>query len=294
MSGLASGILVIIGGVVGFFLSYLFRSLIKKIFYKKSVIAAGSILTSLCLSFAFLVGVAIYSKTAGNFHLEASVPTATSDQSDAKSQIINPGDGMPSRTDVAVLPQNSQQRFLDPFNGSDQNEIGLQYLTGQGGKPKDITKAVQWFSESAENGDANGQYNLGMLYLNGTGLSQDDVQAAIWFRKAADQGSADSQFKLGLMYGEGRGLQQDYDQATKWYFAAADQGHAKAQTALGFTLSFRDKYPQAIMWLAIAKANGENSADAHLRRVVANATPQQIDEANRMMSAWWATRHPQK
>ena len=35
--------------------------------------------------------------------------------------------------------------------------------------------------------------------------SQDDKQAAFWFRKAAEQGYAEAQLILGLMYNEGQG-----------------------------------------------------------------------------------------
>ena len=45
---------------------------------------------------------------------------------------------------------------------------------------------------------------------------------------AADQGDANAQFNLGVMYDQGQGVPQDYQQAVKWYRLAADQGHASA------------------------------------------------------------------
>ncbi len=38
-----------------------------------------------------------------------------------------------------------------------------------------------------------------------------------WFRKDAEQGHADAQFLLGLMYDNGWGVPQDYVQAHMWY-----------------------------------------------------------------------------
>ena len=55
-------------------------------------------------------------------------------------------------------------------------------------------------------------------------MPQDYTQAAKWYRKAADQGNADAQPNLGLMYEKGQGVPQDYAQAVSWYRKAADQG----------------------------------------------------------------------
>ena len=41
----------------------------------------------------------------------------------------------------------------------------------------------------------------------------DDGEAVLWWRKAAEQGFADAQFKLGLMYGVGEGVPKDEVQA---------------------------------------------------------------------------------
>jgi hypothetical protein len=46
----------------------------------------------------------------------------------------------------------------------------------------------------AEQGYAEAQNNLGVVYASGKGVTQDDEQAAFWFRKAADQGEAMAQF----------------------------------------------------------------------------------------------------
>lgn len=58
-------------------------------------------------------------------------------------------------------------------------------------------------------------------------------KAAELFRQAAEQGDAESQYRLGLLYQEGRVVQRDSDLAAKWFRKAAEQGHAKAQGKLG-------------------------------------------------------------
>jgi TPR repeat protein len=51
--------------------------------------------------------------------------------------------------------------------------------------------------------------------------------------KAAEQGDAEAQYNVGLMYHTGEGIPQNYTEAVKWYRKAAEQGHAKAQNNLG-------------------------------------------------------------
>ena len=46
--------------------------------------------------------------------------------------------------------------------------------------------------------------------INGQGVPQDYAEAVTWYRKAAEQGDADAQYNLGVMYAKGQGVPQDY------------------------------------------------------------------------------------
>ena len=46
--------------------------------------------------------------------------------------------------------------------------------------------------KAAEQGNANAQYNLGVMYANGDGVTKDAVKAVEWYQKAAAQGYADA------------------------------------------------------------------------------------------------------
>lgn len=48
-----------------------------------------------------------------------------------------------------------------------------------------------------------------MMYAKGEGTAQDSKKAVEWLEKAAAQGDAGSQKDLGLMYLEGNGVAQD-------------------------------------------------------------------------------------
>ncbi|MUK41517.1 hypothetical protein GNP61_08070 [Aliivibrio fischeri] len=89
------------------------------------------------------------------------------------------------------------------------------------------------FSSLAGQGNASAQYNLGVMYANGKGVTKDDKQAVNWYRKAAEQGYAFAQYNLGVMYANGKGVTKDDKQAVNWYRKAAEQGYAFAQGTLG-------------------------------------------------------------
>ena len=74
----------------------------------------------------------------------------------------------------------------------------------------------------ANTGDPEAQSDLGLLYLEGQGITQDDPEAVRWFRLAAEQGHAVAQSNLGMMYAGGRAVIQDPVEAVRWYRLAAE------------------------------------------------------------------------
>lgn len=71
------------------------------------------------------------------------------------------------------------------------------------------------------------------MYYEGEGVLLDYEQAFYWFKQSAGQGYANAQFNLGLMYCKGQGVLQDYEQSFYWYRKSAKQGNANAQNSLG-------------------------------------------------------------
>ena len=146
----------------------------------------------------------------------------------------------------------------------------------------------------ADQGDADAQFNLGVMYDNGEGVPEDDTQAVAWYRKAADQGHARAQFNLGAMYGNGQGVPQNFTQAVAWYHKAADQNHARAQFNLGFMYDDGEGVPQdnveAYKWLSLAAlgATGENKNKyaETLDTLAKQMTPAQLVEAQQCAAEW--------
>ncbi len=87
----------------------------------------------------------------------------------------------------------------------------------------DYAMAIRELRPLAEQGVAEAQSNLGVMYERGQGVPQDYAEAVKWYRKAAEQGNASAQHNLGVMYDKGGGVPQDYVQAHKWYNLAASR-----------------------------------------------------------------------
>jgi hypothetical protein len=154
----------------------------------------------------------------------------------------------------------------------------------------DYGAAFREFKLPADQGFASAQYNLGFMYENGQGVSQNYKEAVRWYRKAAEQGHASAQNNVGLMYKNGQGVAQDYKEAVRWYRKAAEQGDAGAQYNLGFmydrgTGVLNDNVT-AHMWYNVAGANGSKMGADNRVIIEKNMTPAQIAEAQKLAREW--------
>jgi uncharacterized protein len=176
-----------------------------------------------------------------------------------------------------------------------QFNLGLMYVTGQGVQQDDAAAAL-WFRKAAEQGYAFAQSNLGALYRDGRGVTQDYTEAVTWFRKAADQGDAVAEFQLGDQYAFGKGVPQDYSEAMVWFGRAAAQSHPVAQLYLGIMYAEGRGVPQdyvrAHMWFSLAAARGEQRAIKTLDMAERRMTPAQIAEAQKLARDWKPATQP--
>ena len=97
---------------------------------------------------------------------------------------------------------------------------------------RDYAAALKKWRAVAEQGLAEAQFNLGLIYDNGLGVTEDNQEAVKWYRRAAEQGLTEAQNNLGLMYEKGEGISEDVKEAVRWYRRAALLGLAEAQVNL--------------------------------------------------------------
>lgn len=113
--------------------------------------------------------------------------------------------------------------------------LGFMYLgLIEGGLLIDEKKAAEWFRKAAEQGQAEAQYQLGLIYYTGNkSIKRNKTQAFSWFKKAAEQGYPAAENSVGNHYYLGEATKRDYDQAAVWYTKGAMQGDDFAQRNLG-------------------------------------------------------------
>ena len=113
-------------------------------------------------------------------------------------------------------------------DATDQVYVGLWYLNGKEGYPKDPAEAAKWMRKSADQGNRDGQYWLGILYAKGMGVEKNPALAIELLTKAANQGEIHASFCLGEVFEKGLGGQpKDPKKAIEWYRKSGNDPHVK-------------------------------------------------------------------
>ncbi len=79
----------------------------------------------------------------------------------------------------------------------------------------------------AQNGDNNAQLALAKIYESEN--SHNPNLMLEWYKKSAISGNAEAQFQLGLLYIDGEVPDGDWDTGLYWVEMAAAQGHERAK-----------------------------------------------------------------
>ena len=70
------------------------------------------------------------------------------------------------------------------------------------------------------------------MYLNGRGVARDYKEALKWIKLAAEQGNADAQYALGLMYKDGIGVRRNEILSYRYLKKAVKNGKEEATDVL--------------------------------------------------------------
>ena len=88
----------------------------------------------------------------------------------------------------------------------------------------DFKQAVTIWKQLADQGDAQAQFNLGLMYHGGLGLPRNETEAVSWYEKAAQNGYQPAQVYMVVGYEEGWfGLPQDSNKAYYWRGVLGDE-----------------------------------------------------------------------
>ncbi|MFG1238055.1 tetratricopeptide repeat protein [Xanthobacter autotrophicus DSM 597] len=149
---------------------------------------------------------------------------------------------------------------------------------------------------------ANAFVALGSYYLVGipsAGVRRDPSRARDMFSYAASYfGDADGQYQLGKLYLEGVGGPRDARNAGRWLTLASQKGQYEAQATLGVLLFRGDEgvprqRARGLMWLTLARDAAVRPGDkwvvnAH-EQAFAEATPDEREKALDYLEVWLKT-----
>lgn len=126
------------------------------------------------------------------------------------------------------------------------HEIGKLYCC-ENDVEANVSKAFESLLKSAQMGDSNSQYDVGMMYLNGIGVDRNSTKSLYWLNEMLKQKKdADVLNRVGLMYMTGQGTDIDYDKAESCFIKAADDGSPEALYNLGGLYETKNQYDKAI------------------------------------------------
>jgi uncharacterized protein len=112
-----------------------------------------------------------------------------------------------------------------PFVANAFVALGQYYLDGipNSDIKSDPSRARQMFSYAASYfGNADAQYHLARLYLDGQGVARDPKLAARWLGLAANKGQVQAQAMLGYMLFKGDAVQRQAARGLMWLTLARD------------------------------------------------------------------------
>lgn len=123
-----------------------------------------------------------------------------------------------------MFHQPNKIQKASPTKASDQYELGLRHLNGNG-VPQSDTQAAFWIQESADQDHPRAIEVLVKMYWYGVGLPQSDKHAFLWTMKAHENGDPEATATLADFYFNGHVVSRNFQKATWLYQVAASKGH---------------------------------------------------------------------
>lgn len=147
--------------------------------------------------------------------------------------------------------------------------IGHRYEIGDGVE-KDEEKAARYYQISAEYGEGEAWYHLGLLYFRGiNGLKPNPRKAKRTLERASDAGVAQATLMLAKIYDEGLLGHVNHELAFKYYKQAAENGDSEAMLMTGMFYAQGDvtqkDTAEAELWIRRGKSLGHPDGMVTLR-----------------------------
>ena len=119
----------------------------------------------------------------------------------------------------------------------------------------DGRRALYWFDRAAKQGSPDAYNAVGELYLGHSDVSEDVAEARRFFLIGATLDHAGAMYNLGLIYLAGRGVTQDEIQAYKWFTLAQAAAGEERDSALGALTALAERLTPVQVGMAVTAAN---------------------------------------
>lgn len=146
------------------------------------------------------------------------------------------------------------------------------------GATKNDSLALVWFRRSAEQGFVDAEYTLGQAYLKGTGTAADPLQGFLWMEKAAQQDDPEAMFIVSGLCKQGTGTAKDPAQARIWKEKLAKLPNPPNLRKSGFITSAR--YELAQGYLNGADGLKASASDAYKWYLIGNENKSDLSVIN--------------
>ena len=134
-----------------------------------------------------------------------------------------------------LVEQKEYQKALKAFelaaksgNLDALTALGVMYIGGIGVEQNNL-KGYDYIKRAADKSDPKAQYTLGALYYLGAGVEKDYKKAFNWLNLASEQNYIDAKYNLGVMYEFGEGVEKSYKKAYEYYLFAARRDNLESQ-----------------------------------------------------------------
>ena len=147
---------------------------------------------------------------------------------------VNAEEGLYERG-IELVEQKDYEKALRAFElGAKTGDldamtaVGIMYIAGVGVNQNDA-KGFKYIQDAANKSHPKAQYTLGAIYYLGAGIDVDFNKAFNWISLSAEQGYLDAQHNLAQMYEAGEGVSQDFKKAYEYYIIAARRDNIDSQ-----------------------------------------------------------------
>jgi len=163
-----------------------------------------------------------------------------------------------------------------------QVTLGMLYANGYKVE-QDFSKARSWWDKAAAQGNSDALYYTGLTYAKGSGVEKNMLRAKEWWEKAAEKNNIQALFNLAMLYVYGTDVKGSYVEAGRYFEQAARRGHTQSQFNLGVLfergMGRMKSVETGYAWVRIAADAGNPTALEYIKGMVGKMNADQIKVA---------------